>query len=198
MMADTDLITLDEAHDAINMVGSGANHAPELAMWVTAVSERIDDLCGPVVIRTVTDEIHYANGQQVIFPTLAPVASITTVTEYRSGSPTVLTAEDFDSAGTYLLQNGFLYRRSSWSTAPFLGVVKITYEAGRYASTDEVGAKFKLAAGAILRRLWAREASAWSRGGSVFEGEPSIGFFKVFDPMIEEILGGEMSAPSIA
>ena len=196
-MALTDILTEDEALAAINMVGSGASHALELGMWVSAISEAIDAACGPVVVRTVSETLDAAGG--VLFLTQYPVDSVTTVTEYVSGTGTVLTAESTTVAGGYLLRNGILARRSSFATINWHGQVTVTYEAGRYATTAEVGAKFKLAAASILRRLWAREASAWSRGGDPFaEAGAGPGFFRVAEPMIQEFLGDELRAPAIA
>ena len=195
-MGALDVLTEDEALAAVNMVGSGADHALELGMWVSAISEAIDAACGPVVIRTVTETLDASGG--VLFLTQYPVDSVTTVTEYVSGTGTVLTAESTTAAGGYLLRNGILARRSSFSTINWNGQITVVYEAGRYANTEDVGAKFKLAAASILRRLWAREASAWSRGGDVFGTEPAVGFFRVAEPMIEEFLGDELKPPAIA
>lgn len=200
-MAVTDILTEDEALVAINMVGSGGDHVLELALWVSAISEAIDAKCGPVVVRTVTDEIRYPNGGT--FTTLhTPIYSVSALTEYVSGTGTVLTAEDFDTVGTYrVVGSGHdvaIERRSGWGGYAYTGLVKITYTAGRYATTEAVGAKFKLAAASILRRLWAREAPAWARGGDMFGTEPAVGFFKAVDPMIEEFLADELKPPAIA
>jgi hypothetical protein len=200
-MADTDILTEDEALEAINMVGSGGSHAIELAMWVSAISEAIDAACGPVVVRTITDEIQYPNGG-TFATSHTPLYSVSSLTEYVSGTGTVLTAEDHDTVGTYRIvgsgHDTVIERRSGWGGYAYTGLVKITYVAGRYANTEAVGAKFKLAAASILRRLWTREASAWSRGGDVFGVEPQVGFFKVADPMIKEFLADELLPPAIA
>lgn len=198
MAETTDILTFDEAQQAINMVGSGATHGFELEMWVSAISEAIDDACGPVVVRTITDETHYVDGENVLYLRHTPVSTVTTVTEYRSGTGTPVTAEAVGVAGGYLLHNDTLTRRSSWSTSSWFGIVTVSYTAGRYATTDDVAAKFKLAAASILRRLWARESAAWSRGGDVFGTEPTIGFFKAVDPMITEFLGDELKPPALA
>lgn len=198
MASAIDLLTMDEAMAAINMVGSGTNHEDQIEVWITAVSQRVDDLCGPVVIRTITDELHDANGS-LIFLDYSPVSSVTTVTEYVSGTGTVLTAEDIDTAGGYLLRDGILSRRSGFYSTSWNGRIKVTYEAGRFADSPSVDAKFKLAAGTILRRLWAREAPAWARGGDPFVQEGAgVGFFGVVDFAVNEFLGGERRAPAIA
>lgn len=199
-MADTlDLISLDEAMEAIAMTGTGSNYEAQVEMAVTAISRRIDELCGPVVVRTITGEEHDADGG-LIFLDYSPVSSVTTVTEYVSGTGTVLTAEDIDTSGDYLLRDGILSRRSGFYTTSWNGRIKVTYVAGRYATTAAVDAKFKTAAAAILRRWWAREAPAWARGGPQFDGEGAggIGFFRIFDIAVDEFLADERRPPAIA
>lgn len=196
MAADAlDILTITEAREAINVA---TGHASELERMITGVSRRIDDLCGPVVVRTVTDELHDANGP-LLFPKLWPVFSVTTVTEYQSGTGTVITAEAIDTAGGYLLENGRLVRRSGWVTSTWRGRISVTYVAGRYATTAAVDPKFKLAAAAILRRLWVREAGAWARGTDPFlDAGAGPGFFKAVDPMVREFLGTELLPPTVA
>lgn len=194
-----DILTLDEAMTAISMTGSGANHQGAIELAITGISRALDDLCGPVVVRTITDEIHYPNGT-LIFLDHQPVSSVTTVTEYLSGTGTVLTAEDFDTSGGYLLRDGVLARRSGFYTTNWYGnAVKVTYVAGRYATTAAVDEKWKNAAAMILRRWWAREAPAWARGGDPFAAEGGgLGFFRVVLPVVEEFLADERRAPAVA
>jgi hypothetical protein len=194
-VADDTLAILSEAEArlAINLT---TGHQDEIVRMVTAVSRRIDDLCGPVVVRTVTDELLDANGPD-LRPRYQPVYSVTAVTEYLSGTGTVVTAESISASGGYLLRDGILTRRSGFTSRNWNGRVKVTYVAGRYATTADVDAKFKVAAGAILRRLWTREAGAWARGGDPFDSA-SVGFFKAVEPMIDEFLGDERRMPSIA
>lgn len=196
-MATLDLLTIDEAKAAVNLPDNAPQQEAQLALWTTAISQRIDDLCGPVVIRSVTETIDADGG--LLFLSHYPVSAITTVTEYQSGTGTAITAEALATAGGYRLRDGILERRSSWSSTSWNGQVVVVYQAGRYANTATVDAKFKAAAGSILRRLWAREAGAWARGGAAFAGEDvGVGFFKAFDFVIQEFLGDEMRLPSIA
>ena len=60
------------------------------------MSRRLDRLCGPIVQRTITDEVH-PGGCPSIRVRHWPVASFTTVTEYDATTPAVLTREDFDT-----------------------------------------------------------------------------------------------------
>lgn len=209
-MADTlDLLTLTEGYAAINDPASAAagtgSYDTVLARRITAISRRVDELCGPVVQRTISNEEHEGG-----YPTLRllyyPVASITTLTEYVGTTGQVLSAENFPNSTTandYKLvdngRRGVVHRRSFGYGYQFaVDRVIATYTAGRYASTDTVDTKFKEAAAAILLRLWKREAGSWAAGGDPFEDTSGIGFFRVVDPMVEEFLGDEMRAPVIA
>ena len=192
MANDIDIVTLEEAKQAIGSSLSRSGDVDErLERWITAVSQRIDDLYGAVVQRTVTDEVHYAaGGLDSIVPRYQPVVSISALTEYVNGTGTVLTAEDFDTVGTYrLIQDADshrIYRRSGWLGFPYQGVVKLTYVAGRYSSTETVDAKYKVAAEGVLIGMWAKYASAWARGGDPL-AEPV--FFDEVDAVLTRWLG---------
>ena len=213
-MADDPLALLDrvEAYEAINdtttAVAGGSERDDEfIGIWVPAISRRIDELCGPVVIRTVTDERH-DGGSGVVWLRRSPASSITTVTEYLDGTATVLSAEEDTTMPSdgYLLETlgvtSFLYRRIAGRDASFptgRNNVKVTYEAGRYADTASVDAKFKMTAAAILRRLWSREAGAWAAGGDPFAeaGQGQVRFHKTVDPMVREFLSDELRPPVV-
>ena len=177
-MADTlDILTLDEAKRALNIPLADTSFDTEVASYVTAVSQRLDDLCGPVVNRTITAETHDGGGEY-IFPNYTPVASVTTVTQYLSGTATVLAAEDFDTSTTndYLLTGvgthaAMIRRRSSWSDSVFpagRANVLITYVAGRFATTAAVSPKFKQGAAKMLSVMWKGDQGA----GTVTFGAP--------------------------
>lgn len=202
---DLDILTIAEAEQAIGLPINAPQQQANLELWVTSISRRLDDLCGPVVQRAVTDEWH--DGYvPALFLLEQPVVSITTLTEYASTSPQALTADtipaEVDEALTlaqygYRLDNGVLYRTASGSASTFGQRVRVSYIAGRYEDTASVDPKFKAAAGMILRRLWAREAGAWARGGEMFQAE-GVGFFKVVQTVVEEFLADELLAPAVA
>lgn len=196
-MADLlDLVDLDEAKRSINLDPSLVGQEDALGSMVTAVSRRVDELCGPVVYRTISNEQH-SGGVCTIVPRYTPVSSITTLTEYSGTTPQVVVAEAFPTVTAYDYWidpvTSFVHRRSSGYESTFAGTrVILTYVAGRYATTASVDAKFKEATAAILRRLWARDAAAWARGGDPFAAEGTgIGFFRAVDPMVNEYLGAE-------
>lgn len=177
-MADIlDLLTLDEGKRALNIPLADTSFDTEVASYITAVSQRIDDLCGPVVQRTITGEAH-DGGAAYIFPVHTPVVSVTSIAQYLSGSATTLTAETVSSAvsSNYLLtaagtHASLVRRRSSWSDSVFpagRANVVITYVAGRFTNTAAVSAKFKQGAAKMLSVMWKGDQGA----GTVTFGAP--------------------------
>lgn len=167
-MADTlDIITLAEGRAAVNLHASDTTQDAEVAAYITAVSRRLDQAVGPVVVRTITAETHDGSAATVrlYHP---PVFSVTSVTEYVDTTGTVLTAEAVGVATTannYVLnaRYGILTRRSGGSDVSFSygrSRVVITYVAGRYANTAAVDPLFKSAATIMVAHLWRREQSA--------------------------------------
>lgn len=209
-MADPlDLLSLDDGKAAINMDSSNVEHNDELARHITAISRIIDDACGPVVIRTITNEVHHIGPDALaVYLDQQPVQSVTTVSEFTGGTTTVLSAVAFGAvtSGYYAGgRTGVLSRRRSGEPYawPAGGAVQVTYVAGRYADTASVDPRFADAAAAILRRLWKREAGAWAQSSTFFEdGDSQLGsgFFRVARPIIEEMLAGEIQdrMPGIA
>lgn len=202
-MADIDIITLDEAKAALNMDLDDDTFDDELAMFVTAVSERIDDLCGPVVKRAVTDEVHIGGGA-IIWPHQPPVDTIESIIEYASGAATTLSAESLTVAGDYVFDNAgthnaLLRRRSSWSNRSFGGgQVVVSYTAGRFDTTDDVSAKFKQAAAKTLAWLWKGDQGV---GSATFGGAEETSLFGLgfaLPNVVVELLAYERKPPALA
>lgn len=166
--ADTlDVLTQQEARDAVLGMSTPTVNDDVLSGWVTAVSRRLDIMCGPVVQRTVTSEKH-SGGFPSIQLRRSPVTSISTVTEYILTTGTTLTAETVGTTpGTgYVaephptnesLLSGRILRRNTGNTISFwpgINNIVVTYTAGRYADTASVDDRFKSAARLILRNIW--------------------------------------------
>ena len=203
-MADTlDLLTLDEAKRAINLPLADTTHDTELAGYITAVSRRIDAMCGPVVIRDVDDEVH-DGGLGMVFPRFTPVATITSVVEHASTTATTLTAETnaTKTANDYTvaLDGYVVYRRASGSDSTFpegRSNVVISYTAGRYADTASVDPLFKQAASVFLAHLWRFEQGQGSATFGAFEeglGIPTFGTPNA----VRDLLAGELVGPVVA
>jgi hypothetical protein len=210
-MAARDLLSMEEARRAVNLPNpaSPSAHDDDLQLYVTGISGRVDKLCGPVVQRAVTGERHNGGRCKVLLAQ-QHVASVTSVAEWSGTTETTLTGEtDASKPGAgYLLDSGaggiyaWVYRRSGDADAVFppgRRNVIASYVAGRYADTDSVDETFKLAAGAVLRRMWKREESSWAHAPDFFADTenpaPSLGFFKAVDPMLKELLADELLPP---
>lgn len=166
----TDILTLEEAKPALNIPASDERYDTELAQVVSAASQFVDSIDGPVVKRTVTEEHH--GGHYSILLKNYPVASVTSVVEYSNGTATTLTAETLTTAGTYRidLTNGVLYRRNQWYAASFASSgVAVTYVAGRFDSTAMVDAVYKQAAVAALVHFWQHRGA--QSGAATFGGD---------------------------
>lgn len=203
-MADTlDLLTLDEAKRALNVPLADTTQDTEIASYVTAVSRRIDAMCGPVVVRTVTGELH-SGGAGMLFPNMAPVATITSLVEYADTTATTLAAETnaAKTADNYLVgADGYvIYRRASGGDSSFpvgRSNVVLTYTAGRYSATATVDPRFKQAAAIFLSHLWRFEQGQ----GSVTFGGPieGLGIPSFGTPnAVRDLLADELRAPVVA
>jgi hypothetical protein len=176
---DIDVLTLPEAKQAVGLVQTNTDLDDYLSTLVTAVSGQLDQLCGAVRNRTVTDEVH-DGGCSTIRLHRIPVYSVTSVAEYNSTTSTTLTAETNASkaAGNYVhdgsagtLRSGTIRRRSSNSDYTFAEGrrnVVVTYVAGRAANTEVVPAKFKQAAAMMLRNIWIGEQASGSQTFGAF------------------------------
>lgn len=206
MAVDTlDILTTAEARLAISV---DTGHTSEIEQLVTAVSRAIDDKCGPVVRRSVTEE--HKGGCTTIRPRKTPVASVTTLKEYDGSTVTTLTEDaTFGAAGNTdgfkVIRSGDyahdhkIERRSSGTPTNFAREVELVYSAGRSADTASVDAKFKNVAATIARDLWSRAAGAWARGENPFvEGGLSVSLSNAVDKVISGQIPNEMYPPGIA
>lgn len=200
-MATLDVLSSAEALAAVNIT---ADTTGRLVILTTAVSEQLDELCGPIVQRTITAEAHDGGGCKV-FLLERPVASVTTVTEYAGTVASTLAAET-NSAKTgadYFadLGAGVIHRRSGGGDSNYprgRGNVTVTYVAGRAANTSAVGPKFKQAAAMMLRNLWVSEAASGSETFGAFAD--NTGFVNpLLGPgmlnKVAALLSGEMRGP---
>lgn len=164
-MADTDLLTLVEAASAAGRRADDAD--PDLALVNTAVGLTLDEWCGPVVIRTVTDERHEGRWGHVWLDRW-PISSFDSVVDYHGTTSYTLTEETPGSIPDdgYLLDpytgdgnySGRVRRRYGGADGRFGDWVVATYDAGRFADTDAVSERWKRAAGHLLQYLWASPA----------------------------------------
>ncbi|MCA1569789.1 MAG: hypothetical protein LC798_05590 [Chloroflexi bacterium] len=198
-MAVLDILTLPEAQRAVNVLGDLGSVEDDLVAMVSGVSEQIDNLCGPVVARAVTET--YRGGCSSILFRTTPVLSVTSVVETTGVTPATLVAAD------YLLENqghyAVLHRRSAgyasfWAAGDFN--VAVTFQAGRFATTAAVSAGWKQVAASILKAQWQQESGAWSQRPDAFDtyenGEVTP-FVSVGD-MLRRRLPYELLPPGVA
>jgi hypothetical protein len=169
-MATLDVIAYDRARQALRIGVADASRRDELERAITAVSQHLDEMCGPIVQRTITEVIDTTGCEHRVSLSAGPVSSITSVTFYDDGVSEVLTAESLATAGGYLaelqqrirpdgtsqLLSGVLRKRGTFADETWdKGRVQVVYVAGRYANTAAVqGSRFELAALTTLE-AWA-------------------------------------------
>jgi hypothetical protein len=184
-MADQyDLVSLTEAKLGLNIPTATTTYDTELALVITAVSQRIVEECGPVVNVTRTNEVYDGGYSDLMLRNAAwsPTVSIGTVSisEYDStGALTTLSAEDFDTkpADGFIVNTteGSILRRWSGGVgrfAPGVQNILVTYTIGRAANTAAVPAKFKVAANITINHIWTNlgARSQAARAGDVDGG----------------------------
>lgn len=200
-----DLLTLDEAKAALNIPLADTTFDTEFHLYITAVSQRLDDLCGLIVKRSVADEVH-DGGLTMVWPDSVPVATIGEVVEYSAGTATILTAETLTVAGDYALidagnHNSRLHRRSSWNDRTFAsgrGNIVISYVAGRFDSTADVSPKFKQAAAKALSWLWRGDQGAGTATFGAADGTSLFGLGFALPNSVVEMLAYERKPPVVA
>lgn len=144
-MAATDVISLARAKAFLTIAGTDPTADVRLQAYISSISQQMDEHCGPVIGRTVTERldgspmmgdgfIHWPQWQATLWPTrravqtsLSPVLSVTSITEYTEQTSNVLTAETNGVAGDYLLEpwqgslattglySGTIYRRRAFA-----------------------------------------------------------------------------------
>jgi hypothetical protein len=199
-MADVlDVLTLSEAYSALNIVTAAdqAAVATELAQVITEASAILDVWVGPVVKRTVTEE-HYGHGDTVTLG-LYPIAGVVSVSEFASGTETVLTAETLEAAGTFAvnLAGGVIYRRAGWYPHRFAGGVRVQYEAGRFDNTAAVPALYRGAGLKIVVHLWQARGAQSGFGTTGSEGLPFAGVPYTPAKLREHILSTMSAGPVV-
>lgn len=173
-MTATDIVTVSEASAYLR----DPTDVTQLAAWVSAVSGRLDDLCGPVVARAQTITRDGGNWS-ILIPD--PILTVTSLTEYASTTAQVLTVETNASkpADGYLVDAENprqVWRRSIGSAARFVSGasnVVLVASIGRYANTAAVSAQFKQAALVCVSHLWQAEHGTRGNTFGAFDDQGS-------------------------
>jgi hypothetical protein len=165
-VADTyDVLTLVEAKASLKKHTSALDETT-LASWVTAASRRLDTLVGPIVRRSVSEELS-GEAETTLYLRYFPNTAISSVIEYSGAIGSELVEEtrgalvDGYLAEPYSFDPTFLgnelHRRiggvdASWASGR--RNVVVTYIAGRYADTASVDPLFKRSCGLMLINAW--------------------------------------------
>lgn len=202
-MADTDLLTLDEASTMLGVAGDA--DLTLLQTYIATASKAIDDRCGPVVVRPMTET--HDGGSASIWLSAPPIDAISDVHEWDGATDTGCSEElPFAFPVPYIPEHGYkvdmlsgrLDRRRNGTAARWAagaGNVLVLYTAGRYATTADVDGRFKQAAFMIVRQLWTREQAS----GTVTYGTPDVWVPTYAVPnAVDEILAGELRPPAVA
>lgn len=206
----TDVLTPEDAKSIVRRAPSEVVHTARLEAYVSAISQKLDELVGPIVRRTVTGEEIDGTGQCHLRVRRWPVHSFTTVLSYQQGVSTTLTAETVSVAGDYraekwaddpTLLSGRLLRRSSWSSQywAYGNTFVVTYQAGRYATTAAVaGSRYWEAAALMLKSLWrAEETTAQLSDDDFFEPVSTVPGFLV-PRAVKEMLADQIQYAGVA
>lgn len=199
-MADTDLLTTDEVETALGITDTA--DLSILETYISAASEKIDALCGPVVVRNVIDEPRDSDGAVVsIRLNMAPVLEIIALWDGET-----LLQEDIPNEllGTYPADGYMLYsksgvvvRRRNHADSTFgwgRQTIQVNYMAGRYETTADVDGRFKQAAMMIVDRLW----KLYQAAGTATYGTDGWVPARAVPPMVEELLADELLPPAVA
>lgn len=119
------IISIEEARAQLNITGTSGD--AELEEYLQVTSDIVENIIGPVVNRTVTDEVH--DGGPAILLNRTPVVSITSITNW--GDPSITYG-----APDYLLnkQTGVIRR---YGASAFNGPVLVSYVTGMSNQTPE-------------------------------------------------------------
>lgn len=202
-MADPlDVLTLPEAKSAVKLLQSTQDDV-KLTAKVTAVSRRLDILVGPVVRRSVVDELD-ADGDMAVFLSKYPITSVQSVVEYTGAGVALALTQETTSvkpedgfrlkrySADSTLYGSELERRTAGGAFVFpVGDVVVTYTAGRFDTTATVDEWFKEAARLMLKNLWRAEQESV---GQVGEYEVPMVHFPTFSVprAVVELFPGEI------
>jgi len=160
----TDVLSMTEAKRILRIADTDTSEDAELAVYISAASELLDNEIGPTVARAIGPEVHDGvnhagtDYRKVIILRNRPVLSIASLTV---DSTTTLTQTTDYLAAPYSpdrsLFSGQLRRRwgSAWGWWEYgIGNIVCSYTAGRVAATSNVSSRIKRACGIVLENLW--------------------------------------------
>lgn len=201
-MATLDVITLEEARIALDVTQTD-EHDDELPAYITAVSQRLDALIGPIVQRTVTDEKHNGGDgeDRLIFLRHYPIASVASVTE----NGIALVADTDFYIDEYYANHEWLgniverwdsskNRSSTWEKGR--RNISVSYTAGRAVDTASVPELYKTAARLTLANFWRSQQDS-SGGMGEFQVPQSYFPRWAIPQAVRQLLDNELQEPQL-
>lgn len=160
-MAELDIISLEEGQAAVKAFS--ATNAPDLEATITGISGAIDEACGAVVAREVTELVSgpYSGG---LLLTSTPVLEVTGVVETSGVTPATLDEADWNLeadghyARLFRLSGGY---DSTWVRGR--RNIAVTLMSGRFESTADVSYRWREGFKSVLIAKWQWEAPMWAR-----------------------------------
>ncbi|MEE1813700.1 hypothetical protein PUR59_01420 [Streptomyces sp. SP18ES09] len=182
------LLTLEQAR-AILTLGSDTQYDDELTVYITALTEVVEGLVGPIDPREVVEQADAYGPTLVLLQT--PALSLTSLAPVLSGGSTV------DVASLYLNGTSGAVGRldgANWTGGPWT----VTYQAGR----STVPASMTVAARLLLQHWWrTRYGAARGNpgGGEDFDvNEPVPGFGYAIPNRVLQLLEPYRRPPVVA
>lgn len=179
-LANTAIVTADDLAGLVDVDPAVVN-ATLVETWLNAVSARLDDAVGPVIVREVAER--HQGGRACVLLRRPPVAEVVTVTE--AGVPVPEGGWRLDA------DEGILWRRDRlrWE-----GEVEVTYRAGRFEARAEVEDRYRAAAALMFAAVYRRELSGasptWGDDGVVRRtGATFVMPYAVLDLLADELRG---------
>lgn len=197
----TDILTSDEARQAVGRGVLDATKTAVLDIAVGAVTAAIETGCGPVVYGTILGEVHDGGGNK-LYLSKYPVVQINQVVTYDNLTAATLTAESntvkpdtgywFDSTA------GALIARTANADDRFpvgRSNIIVDYVAGRFATQGSITPKFKHAAVLTLKSGWRAFEAATANLGEFDVPQQTFPGFMVPNAA-KQLLGDEWHAGS--
>lgn len=184
-MAATDVVTVAETKLQLNMDDTTSD--AELAVFISAASEAIEDYVGAVVDRSVTEV--FDGGRDRVLLSKLPVVSITSVTD----NGTVLAAAGYkvDSPSGVLTR---VSGRDPYPFTPGIQSLSVVYVAGRAATTAAAPSRYKMAALIIIQHLWETQrpaaAGPFAQGSDDFDPRYTYSIPRRALELLGEPIGG--------